>query len=227
MMQMFKRIADIFNSHVNSALDKLEDPEKMINLMITELEETQSKARSSMAARKAEQASLEREKAELEKALLRWDDRAKLAITNGREDLAREALIEKNNTKARIKRIEELETNLQTILASQSSQLTQIADKLKEVKDKQQILVQRARSAKEKKQVAETLKSSDSTDLARKFSELESKIERMEADAEMAGYHGTTSAADEFSIMENEHEIDAEMEVLKASMSKKKEMEQQ
>jgi phage shock protein A len=49
----------------------------------------------------------------------------------------------------------------------------------------------------------------------------------MEADAEMAGYHGTTSAADEFSIMENEHEIDAEMEVLKASMSKKKEMEQQ
>ncbi len=226
MMQMFKRIADIFNSHVNSALDKLEDPAKMISLMITELEETQSKARSSMAARKAEQVSLEREKAELEKSLLRWDDRAKLAITNGREDLAREALIEKNNAKARIKRIEELETNLQTILASQSSQLTQIADKLKEVKDKQQILVQRARSAKEKKQVAETLKSSDSTDLARKFSELESKIERMEADAEMAGYHGTTSAADEFSRMESEQEIDAEMEQLKASMSKKKEKEQ-
>lgn len=90
-MQMFKRIADIFNSHVNSALDKLEDPAKMISLMITELEETQSKARSSMAARKAEQVSLEREKAELEKSLLRWDDRAKLAITNGREDLAREA----------------------------------------------------------------------------------------------------------------------------------------
>ncbi len=49
-MQMFKRIADIFNSHVNSALDKLEDPAKMISLMITELEDTQTKARSSMAA---------------------------------------------------------------------------------------------------------------------------------------------------------------------------------
>ncbi|MGE4452899.1 MAG: PspA/IM30 family protein [Sphaerochaeta sp.] len=225
-MQMFKRIADIFNSHVNSALDKLEDPAKMINLMITELEETQSKARSSMAARKAEQASLQREKEELEKSALRWEDRAKLAITNGREDLAREALIEKNNAKSRIKRIEELEENLKTILASQSSQLTQIADKLKEVKDKQQILVQRARSAKEKKQVADTLKSSDSTDLARKFSELESKIERMEADAEMAGYHGTTSTADEFSKLESESEIEAEMEQLKASMNKKKEKEQ-
>ncbi|MGH0052021.1 MAG: PspA/IM30 family protein [Sphaerochaetaceae bacterium] len=223
---MFKRIADIFNSHVNSALDKLEDPAKMINLMITELEETQSKARSSMAARKAEQTSLQREKAELEKSVLRWEDRAKLAITNGKEDLAREALIEKNNAKARIKRIEELEENLQTILASQNSQLVQIADKLKEVKDKQQILVQRARSAKEKKQVADTLKSSDSADLARKFSELESKIERMEADAEMAGYHGTSSTADEFSKMENENEIDLEMEQLKASMSKKKEKEQ-
>ena len=84
-MQMFKRIADIFNSQVNSALDKLEDPQKMINLMITELEETQSKARSSMAARKAEQTSLEREKADLKRSVLRWEDRAKLAITNGRE----------------------------------------------------------------------------------------------------------------------------------------------
>ncbi len=225
-MQMFKRIADIFNSQVNSALDKLEDPQKMINLMITELEETQSKARSSMAARKAEQTSLEREKADLKRSVLRWEDRAKLAITNGREDLAREALVEKNQASSRIKRIEELEENLKTILASQESQLVQIADKLKEVKDKQQLLVQRARSAKEKKQVALTLKSSDSAELARKFSELESKIERMEADAEMAGYQGKPSSADEFSKMESESEIDTELEALKQSMNKKKEKEQ-
>jgi phage shock protein A len=223
MMQMFKRIADIFNSHVNSALDKLEDPAKMISLMITELEDTQTKARSSMAARKAEQTSLEREKAEFEKSVLRWEDRAKLAITNGREDLAREALLEKKHAAEQIKRIEEQLANLTSILASQSAQLTQIADKLKEVKDKQQILVQRARSAKEKKQVAQTLKSSDSADLARKFSELESKIERMEADAEMAGYHGKPSASDEFAKMESDEAIEAELASLKQSMTKKKE----
>jgi len=223
MMQMFKRVADIFNSHVNSVLDKMEDPAKMISLMITELEDTQTKARASMAGRKAEQTSLEREKAEFGKSVVRWEERAKLAITNGREDLAREALVEKKYASEQVKRVEEQLTTLTSILASQASQLTQIADKLKEVKDKQQILVQRARGAKEKKQVAQTLKNSDSADLARKFSELESKIERMEADAEMAGYHGSTSSSDEFAKMENDSAIDAELESLKSSMSKKKE----
>ena len=221
-MQMFKRISDIFNANVNSALDKIEDPAKMINLMITELQDTLTKARSSMASRKAEKTSLEKEKAELDKAILRWDERAKLAIKNSREDLAREALIAKKQATERIKLIDEQMINLESILASQDTQLTQIADKLKEVKDKQQILVQRARSAKERKQVARTLNSSDSSDLARKFSELESKIERMEADAEMAGYKGSTSAADEFSKMESDSAIEEELAALKNSMKEKK-----
>jgi phage shock protein A len=223
MMQMFKRFADIFNSHVNSALDKMEDPAKMINLMITELEETQTKARSSMAARKAEQTTLLREKSEYEKSALRWEDRAKLAIEKGREDLAREALLAKKQANDQISRVEQQLENLSSILASQSSQLAQITDKLKEVKEKQQILIQRASSAKEKKKVAQTLKNSESADLARKFSELESKIERMEADAEMTAYKGTTSTADEFAKMENDSAIESELESLKAAMSKKKE----
>lgn len=220
-MNMFKRIADIFNSNVHSALDRIEDPAKMINLMITELQDTLIKARSSAAARKAEKTSLTKERAELEKAIVRWEDRARLAITNGREDLAREALAEKSHCSERIRLIDEQLTNLETILSSQEVQLAQIADKLKEVKDKQKILVQRATSAKEKKQVAQTLRSSDSSDLARKFSELESKIDRMEADAEMAGYQGTRSSADEFNKMETDSAIDEELAALKLSMKEK------
>jgi phage shock protein A len=220
MMQMFKRIADIFNSNVNSALDKIEDPAKMINYMITELQDTLTKARTSKAARIAEKSSLEREKQDLLKSVSRWEDRAKLAIANGREDLAREALVEKKQAGERIHNIEAQLVSLESILSSQDIQLSQIADKLKEVKDKQQILVQRARSAKEKKQVAQTLRSSDSSDLASKFSELESKIERMEADAEMAGYH-KVSPTDEFGKMESDSAIEAELAALKASMKEK------
>lgn len=219
-MQMFKRIADIFNANVNSALDKIEDPAKMINYMITELQETFSKAKASKAARLAEKRSLENEKKELEKAVARWQDRAKLAISGGREDLAREALVEKKAAADRIAAITAQLASLDSIIASQEIQLTQIADKLKEVKDKQQILVQRARSAKEKKAVAETLNSSDSSDLASKFSELESKIERMEADAEMAGFH-RDSPTDELGKMERDSAIEAELEKLKASMKEK------
>jgi phage shock protein A len=222
IMNVFKRIADIFNSNVNSVLDRIEDPAKMINLMITELQDTHTKARSSAAARKAEKASLITEKNELTKAIERWEERARLAVTNKREDLAREALSEKKSCIERIRLIDEQLLNLESILTSQEVQLTQIADKLKEVKDKQKILVQRATSAKEKKQVARTLQSSDSTDLARKFSELESKIERMEADAEMASYHGKSSTSDEFNKMENDSAIEEELEKLKASMKEKK-----
>ncbi len=217
-MNVFKRIADIFNSNLHSALDKIEDPAKMINLMITELQDTLAKARSSSAARKAEKVSLTNEREELKKAIHRWEDRARLAISNKREDLAREALAEKKICSERIRLIDEQLANLETILASQEVQLVQIADKLKEVKDKQKILVQRATSAKEKKQVAKTLHSSDSTDLARKFSELESKIERMEAEAEMAGYHGKSSSSDDFSKMEMDSAIDEELSALKESM---------
>nr|WP_320130507.1 PspA/IM30 family protein [uncultured Sphaerochaeta sp.] len=217
---MFKRMADIFNSNVNSALDKIEDPAKMISYMINELQDTLTKARTSKAARLAEKNSLEKEKQELLKSVARWEDRAKLAIINGKEDLAREALVEKKRASERITNIEAQLVNLESILASQDVQLTQIVDKLKEVKDKQQILVQRARSAKEKKHVAQTLRSSDSTELASKFNELESKIERMEADAEMAGYH-QTSSTDEFGKMEVDSAIDEELAQLKASMKEK------
>ena len=81
-MNVFKRIADIFNSNVNSVLDRIEDPAKMINLMITELQDTHTKARSSAAARKAEKASLITEKNELTKAIERWEERARLAVTD-------------------------------------------------------------------------------------------------------------------------------------------------
>ena len=220
-MNVFKRIADIFNSNVHSALDRIEDPAKMINLMITELQDTHTKARSSTAARKAEKVSLTKEKEELTKGIERWEERAKLAITNKREDLAREALSEKKSCTERILLIDEQLLGLESILSSQEVQLTQIADKLKEVKDKQKILVQRATSAKEKQQVARTLQSSDSSDLARKFSELESKIERMEADAEMAHYHGKPSNSDEFNKMETDSAIDDELAALKESMKEK------
>jgi len=220
-MNVFKRISDIFSSNLHSALDKIEDPAKMINLMITELQDTLTKARSSAAARKAEKVTLTNEKKELTKAIDRWEDRAKLAITNNREDLAREALAEKKSCSERIRLIDEQLISLESILASQEVQMAQIADKLKEVKDKQRILVQRATSAKEKKQVAKTLHSSDSTDLARKFSDLESKIERMEADAEMAGYRGKPSTGDEFSKMETDSAIEEELAALKESMKEK------
>ena len=225
-MRMIKRIKDIFSANINSALDRIEDPEKMIGLMIRELEETQDKARASMAERKGELASLSRQRKDLEASAQRWDERAKLAVANDCEALAREALVAKKQALAQIEQIKAQEENLSAILASQSTQMAQIADKLAEVKEKRQILVHRAKSAKEKSEVAQTLKKSDSAEIAAKFSELESKIERMEADAQMAGFHGTVSSADEFAKMESDAAIEEELATLKAAASARKKKEE-
>jgi phage shock protein A len=220
-MRMFKRVRDIFTSNVNSALDKIEDPAKMIALMIRELEETETKAKASMAQRTAELTTLAREKAELSASAQRWDERAKLAISRDREELAREALVAKKQALTQVAQIEAQEENLIAILASQSTQLTQIADKLSEVKEKRQILIHRAQSAKERNEVAKTLKKSDSAEIAAKFSELETKIERMEADAKMASWTSSTSTGDEFAKMERDAAVEEELAKLKAAAKKK------
>ena len=88
-MQFFKRVKDIVSSNVNSALDKFEDPQKMIALMVTNLEELQTKTRSSIAGKKAELIALNHRVKEAQDAVNRWAERAKLAVANGKEDLAR------------------------------------------------------------------------------------------------------------------------------------------
>jgi phage shock protein A len=209
-MQFFKRVRDIVSSNVNSALDKFEDPQKMIALMVTNLEELQTKTRSSIAGKKAELIALNHRVKEAQDAVNRWAERAKLAVANGKEDLAREALVEKRKAQEHHDQ-----------LAAQTTQLAQIGDKLKEVKDKQQILVQRSISARERRQVAAVLRESDSSNIASKFSELEAKIERMEAEAEMAAYSGSTSVLEQFTQMETDEAIEAELAELKKSSAKK------
>ena len=220
-MQFFKRVRDIVSSNVNSALDKFEDPQKMIALMVTNLEELQTKTRSSIAGKKAELISLKHRAKEAEETVCRWAERAKLAVTNGKEDLAREALVEKRKAQEHHDQLVDQITNLEGIIAAQTTQLAQIGDKLKEVKEKQQILVQRSISARERRQVAAVLRESDSSSIAAKFSELEAKIERMEAEAEMAAYSGSTSVLEQFTQMETDEAIEAELAELKKSSTKK------
>ncbi len=210
---------NIINSNVNSTLDKMEDPQKMIRLMIAELEETLAKARTSLAARIADKTARAEEKKQLEASLHRWEDRAKLAVEKGRDDLAREALIEKKHVSERLQVLSDELAQYEGIIASQQDQIVKLQEKLQEIRDKERTLVARAYHAKEKKKVVETLRATDSSAMCQKFSDLESKIERMEADAEMAGFTGSKGTEAQFAEMEKNDEIEAELNKLKASMA--------
>lgn len=223
-MKTFKRLKDIVNANVHAKLDKIEDPEKMIRYMLTEMEETLVEAKSATAEKMANRAVIEQEIKQAKDLLDRWENRAKLAVEKDRDDLAREALVEKNRVVRRLASLEEELLQMQSIIDSMQEQIVKLEEKREEVRDKQRMLVQRAYHAKEKKKVVETLKQINAEATYRKFSELEEKIERMEADAEMAGFSGAgISKEKEFSQMENDEEIEAELASMKAKKTKKKE----
>lgn len=223
-MKTFKRLKDIVNANVHAKLDKIEDPEKMIRYMLTEMEETLVEAKSATAERLANKAVIEQEIKQVKELLGRWENRAKLAVEKDRDDLAREALVEKNRVVKRLASLEEELLQMQSIVDSMQDQIAKLMAKREEVRDKQRMLVQRAYHAKEKKKVVETLRQIDAETTYHKFSELEEKIERMEADAEMAGFAGAGKSKEtEFAQMETDEAIEAELASMKAKKNKKKE----
>ena len=221
-MGVFTRFKDIVNSNINSMLDKAEDPEKMINLMIREMEDTLVELKTSCAASMADKAKTERERDVLKEKLERWDARAKLAIEKGRDDLAREALVEKKAATNQFDLIENDLVQFETIIDESKSNIVQLEEKLETVKQKRRILIQRGIHANEKMKARQAVRNASGVDAAMRFEELEGRIERMEADADMVYSGYTNPSENEFTKMEHESDIEAELASLKKSMKQGK-----
>lgn len=221
-MGVFTRFRDIVNSNINSMLDKAEDPEKMINLMIREMEDTLVELKTSCAASMADKAKTERERDILKEKLERWDGRARLAVEKGRDDLAREALIEKKSVANQLELIENDLEQFDVIIDECRGNIIQLEEKLETVKQKRRILIQRGIHANEKLKARQSIKNASGVDAAMRFEELEGRIERMEADADMIFSGASSSNENEFAKMENETEIEAELDSLKKNMKQGK-----
>lgn len=219
-MNVFRRMSDIISSNVNSALDKMEDPKKMINLMIDKMEETSVSIRASIAEKLAAMTTLERQIRQTEEAAGRWAERAKLALKKENDELAREAVIEKRKLEEQISALNESRSTISSITASLKEQLDQVNAKLAEMKTKRDDLVSRANAAKEKIRNNETLRESESADFARKFEELQARIERWEAEAKVSGKSAAQKTVREtFEEMETDAAVEAELEKLKNELS--------
>ena len=224
-MNVFKRFSDIVSSNINSALDKMEDPKKMIALMIDQMEETAIDLRASIAEKSAALATLERQCAETGDSIARWSGRARLALEKGREDLAREAIAEKKALESHLATLEGNADTLRSIVASLQEQLAQVEARLEEMKTKMKTrrndLAARGEAAKEKKRTNQTLREAEGSDFARRFEELQARIERWEAEAKAcAPASASKSTRQTFEDMEKDKAIDDELAALKASMNR-------
>ncbi|MDC7245356.1 MAG: PspA/IM30 family protein [Sphaerochaetaceae bacterium] len=221
-MKMIKRFKKIMGSQINDRLDKIEDPEKMVKYMLREMDDTIVEAKSATTAKMALLTTIDSERKEVEKELERWQTRAQLAVEKGKDDLARQAIGEKQRVERKLAHLDEETKQMEQIIASMQSHVTTLEEKRDEVVEKQRILIQRAYHAKEKKKVLETLKGLDTVSTCRRFTEFEQKIERMEADAQMAGYRTKEEEKEAaFAKMEKEESIEKELSLLKKEKTSK------
>jgi phage shock protein A len=133
-MSVFSRLADIVNANISSLLDRAEDPEKMIRLMIQEMEDTLVDARATAARSIADRKELERRLARLGGAEQEWERKAELALSKGRDDLAKAALVEKARVAQSVAALNEELGQLAEILDRHGDDIVKLEKKLAEVK---------------------------------------------------------------------------------------------
>jgi phage shock protein A len=188
IMGIFTRFRDIVSSNINSMLDRAEDPEKLIRLMIREMEDTLVELKAACAGVMAESKRIQRQHDEAGHRARFWADKAQLAADKGRDELAREALVEKRRYRQRADALEQELADHQGLVEQYQADIGQLEEKLKSARDKQRVLVQRHIHAERKRRAQQEIRRIDSAEAVFRFDELESRIERMEAEADLVNY---------------------------------------
>lgn len=220
-MGIFSRLSDIINSNINSLLDKAEDPEKMIRMVIQEMEETLVEVRSTSARIIADKKELVRRNSKLGKQAEDWQQKAELALSKNREDLAKAALLEKSSINDVIELVQEDMKKLDDSLNKLSSEIEQLQAKLNDARSRQKAILMRHTATKSRRTVSTQLHSASIDEAISKFDHYEKKIEIMEGEIE-ANDIGNRGIAAEFDALEKEGKVDKELEALKSRLKEKK-----
>ncbi|MGE5257251.1 MAG: phage shock protein PspA [Hyphomicrobiales bacterium] len=216
-MGIFTRFRDIVGSNINAMLDRAEDPEKLIRLMIREMEDTLVELKSACAGVMAETKKVQRQRDEAGARLRFWTEKAELAVRKGRDDLAREALVEKRRYQQREESLHQELSDHQALSDQYQDDIRQLEDKLKSAREKQRLLVQRHIHAERKRRAQEDIRRVDGAEAMFKFDELENRIERMEAEADLVNFAHRHDLEDRLDRLSVDDDIEAELEALKAA----------
>ncbi|MFO7975244.1 MAG: PspA/IM30 family protein [Candidatus Hydrogenedentota bacterium] len=216
-MGVFTRTRDIVNANINAMLDKAENPEKMIRFMAREMEETLGRVKAARGGAMAARHDIETELSRVCDRVDVWADRARLAVDKGRDDLAREALIEKRRYLGRTDALERERMQADALVGRYQEDIDALEAKLKLVMEKKRMLVQRHVRAGEHRRAQYQLRRLDTSRAMQRFHQFEHRIECMEAEADLVNFGRRPSLEEEFAGLGADEEIEHELEELKAS----------
>lgn len=219
-MGIFTRVRDIIGSNINSMLDKAEDPEKLVKLMVREMEDTLVEVKASCAGAMATKKKIQRELEDISERATDWAAKAELAVDKGREDLAREALLERRRFAERVEALENEMAQCDELVEQYQGDIVQLEDKLNSAREKQRVLVQRHVRAQGRMRTQHNIRKMDSSDTLARFDTFEERIDRMESDADLVNYGRKPTLDEEFRRLQGDDDIEKELEELKAKKDK-------
>ncbi|GGB16376.1 phage shock protein PspA [Agarivorans gilvus] len=218
-MGLFSRLADIVNANITAMLDKAEDPQKMLRLIIQEMEDTLVEVRASTAKVLADKKQLHRKIGQLQEQVQDWQSKAELALSRQRDDLARLALIEKKHTEDSIKQQQQELAAVDESLSQLQQEIEQLELKLSESRNRQAGLLARQATAQNRHAVRQQLDNERAIKTREKFEQFQAKIDQLEARAEMYGqtqHHSDLNK--QFSELGADAEIADELNKLKEKL---------
>lgn len=218
-MGIFSRFSDIVNANINAVLEKAEEPEKIIRLMIQEMEDTLVEIRSAAAKCIADRKEINRHVEFLEREKVEWERRAELALRRDREDLARAALGEKQGLEDQIAKLGTEADNLDLQLEKFNADITQLQGKLNDAKVRQRSIVIRHKTAKSQLSARRHIHSDRIDEMLYRFEHAERRIDQVESEAEAVAMGHNRSLADEIEDLQNNDRVDAELSRLKSKVS--------
>ena len=221
-MSIFSRLTDIVNSNINSLLDRAEEPEKMARLMIQEMEDTLIEVRSSSVKAIADKKDIEKKLTALETSRAEWATKAEFALSKGRDDLAKGALLAKRKIEEQADALQTELGYIEESLAKSSDDLSKLQVKLDEAKAKKKSMEIRLNTAEKRVKLRKTTYDGRVDDALARYDNLERKITELDAEADSYDLGKSKTLNDEFSELEAESEIADELAALKAKMAKPK-----
>jgi phage shock protein A len=212
---VFSRARDIFAANMTELLDRAEDPARMIRMIILEMEETLVEIRATAARSIADIKEMRRAVSRLDELQSDWSDKAELALSKGRDDLARAALSEKQKASEMADGLREELEQMEQVLKGYEVDIAKLQAKLREARARQNAIAARIESAVTRARAREIMHGSRTADAFSKFELLERRADFAEGRAEALGI---TTLEDEIDQLQASEKIDAELEAMKAAL---------
>ncbi|MGN0630814.1 MAG: PspA/IM30 family protein [Ruminococcus sp.] len=219
-MGIFSRIGDVLKANINDMIDRAEDPEKMVKQIIIDLQKDVRTSTEALGKAMASQRVAERQHEQAVRTAAGWESKAKAALAAGDTEMAKKALSYKVKADADVESTAQMLDTITTQTDAIRDQVEALKAKLDEAKGRQAMLIARSQMAKTQKNLAQSMGGMDASASLDKFSRMEEKIERQEAEAAaFAEIAGSSSDMKSFEQLENDMKVDAELQRLMAEMN--------